>query len=74
MGLQTIPDDKELAGSEMAPEIFEKGDDFRRADGAFDELEVEFQKVRPATAESWFHVKLYCRTGVFPRGAQVRTR
>ncbi len=33
-----------------------------------------FQNVTPATAESWFQVKLYCRTGVWPLGAQVRTR
>jgi hypothetical protein len=41
MGLQTIPNDEELAGSEMALKIFEKGDDFGRADGAFDKLEVD---------------------------------
>ncbi len=53
MGLQTIPNDEELAAGEMAPKIFEKGNGFGRADGAFD---------------------VYCRTGVLPLGAQVRTR
>ena len=32
---------RRLAAGEMALKIFEKGDDFGRADGAFDELEVD---------------------------------
>jgi hypothetical protein len=41
MGLQTIPNDEELAGGEMAPGIIAKGDDSGGTDGAFDELEID---------------------------------
>ena len=41
MGLQAIPNDEEFAAAEMAAEIFEEGDEFGRADGAVDELEVD---------------------------------
>ena len=41
MSLQPIPDDEQLAGGEMARETLEEGDALGRADGAFDELEVD---------------------------------
>ena len=36
--------------------------------------EVSGGAVSPAATDSYFQLKLYCNTGVLPRGAQVRTR
>ena len=41
MRLQAIPDDEQRVPGEMAFEALEEGDDLGRADGAFDQLEVD---------------------------------
>jgi hypothetical protein len=69
-GLQKIPNDEEFAAGELAAEIFEEGDKFGSANRAVDELEIDFQNVTPATAESGSQVKLYC--SILPLGAQTR--
>jgi hypothetical protein len=74
MGLQTIPNDEEPAGSEMAPKIFEKGDDLGRADGAFDELEVDVPESDARHGGELVPCEAILQTGVLPLGAQVRTR
>ena len=45
--MQPIPDDKQLARSEVAAQVFEEGDEIGRAHGAIDELEIEFPEGDP---------------------------
>ena len=73
MDRSAIPEDQHFP-SDMALEVSEEFDHLRALDAAGMDREIEAPEGQAPMIERLFQLKVSCKSGVCPRGAQVRTR